>query len=263
MAGPPSLRALHRSHLARSPSLPSSQPSSAEQRTASSRVGPSGHTPSRESALAGGAQLQAVRGQSLATASHLQSAQHPRPLLRGGDVGREALTVARQAGPAAAAVGSRSPAAPAPPPRAESPRPTSRRPELLHLCACARCCRLQAPRPPQPPPQPPRAHATPQPGPCFACARTRAHTSTPHTERSSRPLYGHRIATPGLPWSPLHAVLHCRWPVTVVLSLMLLVLPYPVFGSAAVTSLPSPAPTLLLRGSQRLKSTRLCLGVAQ
>lgn len=42
--------------------------------------------------------------------------------------GREVLTVARQAGPAAAAVGSRSPAAPAPPPRAESPRPTGRRP---------------------------------------------------------------------------------------------------------------------------------------
>lgn len=38
-----------------------------------------------------------------------------------GVEGREALTVARQAGPAAAAVGSRSLAAPAPPPRAESP----------------------------------------------------------------------------------------------------------------------------------------------
>ncbi|XP_040586252.1 vegetative cell wall protein gp1-like [Mesocricetus auratus] len=51
---------------------------------------------------------------------------------------REALTVTRQAGPAAAAVGSRSPAAPAPPPRALThPAPPAAAPRLPYLPAPA------------------------------------------------------------------------------------------------------------------------------
>lgn len=50
------------------------------------RVGPSGHTARRDSAWAGGAQPRAVRGQSRATAPHLQppSSPLPSPLLGGG-----------------------------------------------------------------------------------------------------------------------------------------------------------------------------------
>lgn len=65
------------------PTPPSLQPGLAGPRAASMRVGPSGHTRGRDSALAGGALLQAARGQSRAIAPHLQAAQHPRPLLLG------------------------------------------------------------------------------------------------------------------------------------------------------------------------------------
>lgn len=160
-----------------------------------------------------------------------------------GVEGREALTVARQAGPAAAAVGSRSLAAPAPPPRAESPRPTGRRPVAPTPLRLRRLLHFFSPTPP-PPPSSPR--------PPLRCVHARA-LGVRHAERSSALLCCHRNVryAQESPRNCLALSLACHHGSSV----MLFSRSYPGFAFAAVTSLLSIATTtlLLLSGPQRLK----------